>query len=90
MQVDEDVQMEAVIQESDHEGEAEDTDEGPVTRGGRNLRVSSHRSPKFTFIHPFLFGPFQPETFTDILLSLAQKWNNHPHHRDQLRSERVV
>ena len=41
VQVDEDVQMDAVIQESDHEGEAEDTDEGPVTRGGRNLRVSS-------------------------------------------------
>lgn len=38
VQVDEDVQMDAVIQESDHEGEAEDTDEGPVTRGGRNLR----------------------------------------------------
>ena len=41
VQVDEDVQMGAVIQESDHEGEAEDTDEGPVTRGSRNLRVSS-------------------------------------------------
>lgn len=39
---DEDEGMEGVIQESQHEGAAEDSDEeeGPVTRGGRNLRVS--------------------------------------------------
>lgn len=35
--------MEGVIQESQHEGAAEDSDEeeGPITRGGRSLRVSA-------------------------------------------------
>lgn len=39
---DEDEEMEGVIQESQHEGAAEESDEeeGPVTRGGRTLRVS--------------------------------------------------
>lgn len=37
----EDDEMEGVIQESQHEGPADDSEEdGPVTRGGRNLRVS--------------------------------------------------
>jgi hypothetical protein len=38
----EDDGMEGVIQESQHEGVAEESDEeeGPITRGGRNLRVS--------------------------------------------------
>lgn len=38
--------MQGVIQESQHEGTAEDSDdeEGPVTRGGRNLRVCIHHS----------------------------------------------
>lgn len=38
---DENEEMEGVIQESQHEGAAEDSEEeGPVTRGGRNVRVS--------------------------------------------------
>lgn len=39
---DEDEAMGGVIQESQHEGAAEDSEEeGPITRGGRNLRVSA-------------------------------------------------
>jgi hypothetical protein len=46
VQKDDDVdegEMEGVIQESQHEGAADDSEEeeGPITRGGRNLRVST-------------------------------------------------
>jgi hypothetical protein len=45
---DKDVEMqggtvEGVIEESQQEGSAESDDEGPVTRGGRNLRVCDPR-----------------------------------------------
>ncbi|OCK82922.1 AAA-domain-containing protein [Lepidopterella palustris CBS 459.81] len=44
-QVDEEAQMEGVIQESDHGGEADESDEGPVTRGGRQLRSRGKAEP---------------------------------------------
>jgi hypothetical protein len=47
---DKDVDMEGVIEESQQDGshDSDDDDDGPVTRGGRNLRVSGPKS-SFTY-----------------------------------------